>query len=165
MGANECKGCACLQEITRFHGIEGLVRLNSWRFESSQPHTSSTKASRDLVLFFMYKYNAVIPLIGAMNEARIKNVITVTTKEVINKRLTIVIIDLSGLTDISEINLSDIVRIKEVIKLQGARLIVTGMSVEMILKTFQLKGFTHKKIETFASVQKVLEQLFTFNRN
>lgn len=104
---------------------------------------------------------AVLPLIGSMNDKRFVNILLVTTNEIVKKRLETVIVDLSGLSTVNDFLLSDLVRLRDVIKLQGASLIITGMSSNMAINALQSKEILQNNLKSASSVQDVLEKLIT----
>ncbi|TSB47784.1 PAS domain-containing protein [Alkalicoccobacillus porphyridii] len=102
---------------------------------------------------------AVLPLIGTMSQERFMNILTCTTEEIVSKRLQTIIVDLSGVVTFNELLLPDLVRLRDVIKLQGAELYVTGMSSELILNTLDSKQYSRTNLQTASTVQDILEKL------
>ncbi len=101
---------------------------------------------------------AVLPLIGKMNRERFSRVLTVTTDAIVKKKLKQIIVDLSGLTHVDDAILVDLSTLQNVIRLQGANLVVTGISPEMILHSLQTNELLYMTLHTEKSVQDVISK-------
>ncbi|WP_185971014.1 PAS domain-containing protein [Alkalicoccobacillus porphyridii] len=102
---------------------------------------------------------AVLPLIGEMNESRFDNVFDISTKEVVNQKIRTLIVDLSGLTTFNDLVVRDLVKLRDVLKLLGTELILSGVSGPMASKAIQLDGMLSSDIRTANSVKTLLTEL------
>ncbi|MEN0641907.1 PAS domain-containing protein [Alkalicoccobacillus gibsonii] len=107
----------------------------------------------------VFKGVAVLPLIGKVNQERFNHILTITTEEIVDRRLTTIIADLSGVTNASDFLLADLVTLKDVIRMQGANLIITGMSSTIAMDILQTKDLLYNNLQTAGSVQEVIQSL------
>lgn len=107
---------------------------------------------------------AILPIIGQINRERFHHILTCTTDEIVKRRLDTVVVDLSGITDINDALLFDLIKLKDVIRLQGAKLIVTGMSSTTAMGILKSRDLLYTNLQTARTVQDVIETLTEQNK-
>lgn len=132
--------------------------------ESELLHSQQEIASLACPIVPIMKGVAVLPIIGQMNRERFQHILTGTTDEIVKRRLDTVVVDLSGITDINDALLFDLITLKDVIRLQGAKLIVTGMSSTTAMGILKSRDLLYTNLQTARTVQDVIETLTEQNK-
>lgn len=143
---------------TYFIGVQKDV---TYRREVEESYERSLKEIKSLACPIVPLVNqiAVLPLIGEMNDDRFNRVFDISTTEVVKQKIKTIIVDLSGLTTFNDLVLRDLIKLRDVLKLLGTELILSGVSGDMATKAVDLDGMLTSDIRTANSVKSVLTEL------
>ncbi|MDQ0206249.1 YtvA family blue-light photoreceptor [Alkalicoccobacillus murimartini] len=146
------------EDKTYFIGVQKDV---TYRREVEESYERSLQEIKSLAcpIVPLLKDIAVLPLIGEMNEHRFNSIFDISTKEVVHQKITTLIVDLSGLTTFNDLVLRDLIKLRDVLKLLGAELILSGVSSKMAAKAIELDGMLASDIRTANSVRSLLAEL------
>ncbi|GAF66693.1 hypothetical protein BTS2_3595 [Bacillus sp. TS-2] len=102
---------------------------------------------------------AVIPLIGAMSEKRFNTVFHSTSDYIVKNKTKTLILDVSGLTSLTDFDLDGIIKLRSVLSLLGAEMLLSGLSSHIAMQAIQLQEHFPQDMKTAPSVKALLEQL------
>lgn len=139
----------------------GVQKDVSYRREVEESYERSLLEIKSLAcpIVPLVKDIAVLPLIGEMNEERFSRIFDISTTQVVKQKMTTLIVDLSGLTTFNDLVLRDLIKLRDVLKLLGTELIISGVSAKIAAKAIALDGMLASDIRTANSVKSVLAEL------
>ncbi len=80
---------------------------------------------------------AILPIIGDVDNERTERIIETTLAHSVKKNLEYILLDLSGLIDIDESNMSNLLKISKSLDLVGVHMIITGIRPQLALRAIQ----------------------------
>ncbi|WP_158736206.1 STAS domain-containing protein [Alteribacillus sp. YIM 98480] len=102
----------------------------------------------------------VLPLIGTIDESRMKTIEEKVLMEIGEKRIQTLILDLSGIADMEEAVVDHLMKVIEGVSIMGSKPIITGVRPEVVRKMIDLGINLEKKAETKGSLQQALSDFF-----
>ena len=99
---------------------------------------------------------AVLPLIGTFDSYRMEIIEVKVLTDIAKLRILTLIIDLSGITDMDEVTISQFQKVLIGITLMGAKSIITGIRPELVRKMVHFGIDLHTYAETKATLQQTL---------
>lgn len=104
---------------------------------------------------------AVLPLIGTFDSYRMDIIEEKVLTDIAKLRILTLIIDLSGISDMDEINISRFQKVLIGITLMGAKSVITGLRPELVRKMVHLGIDLTSFTETKATLQQTLNSYFS----
>lgn len=101
---------------------------------------------------------SVLPLIGSIDEERLNAIIERTLPSLEADEVEILILDLSGFSQLDQEATVGIFQLNDLMKLKGVELILTGITPKIAMRTRGL-GMDLSGLKTFASVKQAIEQI------
>ncbi|GAA0370542.1 PAS domain-containing protein [Caldalkalibacillus horti] len=102
---------------------------------------------------------AVIPLVGEMSDQRFETVFNEASDYIVKTQTKTLILDVSGLTKLTNYDIEGIVKLEAVLSLVGAEMYLTGLSSEMAVNAVQLNDRFATEIKAASSLKVLLEKL------
>ncbi|MCA0987546.1 STAS domain-containing protein [Guptibacillus algicola] len=101
---------------------------------------------------------AILPIIGDVDEERTERIIETALSQSVKKNLEYILLDLSGLHDIDENNMNNLLKISKSLDLVGVQMIITGIRPQLAMKAVQSNSdFEH--IEVSANLSQALDYI------
>lgn len=101
---------------------------------------------------------AILPIIGDVDEERTERIIETALSQSVKKNLEYILLDLSGLHDIDENNMNNLLKISKSLDLVGVQMIITGIRPQLAMKAVQSNSdFEH--IEVSANLGQALDYI------
>lgn len=104
---------------------------------------------------------AVLPLIGTFDSYRMDIIEEKVLTDIAKLRILTLIIDLSGISDMDEVNISRFQKVLIGITLMGAKTVITGLRPELVRKMVHLGIDLTSFTETKATLQQTLNSYFS----
>jgi rsbT co-antagonist protein RsbR len=104
---------------------------------------------------------AVLPLIGTFDSYRMEIIEEKVLTDIAKLRILTLIIDLSGITDMDEVTISQFQKVLIGITLMGAKSVITGLRPELVRKMVHLGIDLFTYTETKATLQQTLNKYLT----
>ncbi len=141
--------------------------LNSFFISYTTYKDSLIKAQRELVenlsvpIIPINPSVSILPLIGAIDAQRIEILEEKVLTEVSEKRIQILIMDLSGVADIESNDIYRLIQILNGASLMGCNTVITGLRKEVVRKVTELG--INGEIKTLGTLQQALREYFIVN--
>ncbi|PTL38607.1 PAS domain-containing protein [Alkalicoccus saliphilus] len=103
---------------------------------------------------------SILPVIGNIDEHRIEIIVDRVLPELEKGDIEMLIVDLSGFSDIDETATIGIFQLGDLLKLKGVEMIVTGITPAVAMKTRGLE-IDFSSLKTYGSVKQAMESLET----
>ena len=104
---------------------------------------------------------SILPLIGAIDSQRTEVLEDKVLTVISDMRLQTLIIDLSGVADISGDDVYRLIQIIDGASLMGCHTVITGLRKEVVRKVTDLGIMLNEKTKTLGTLQQALEKYFT----
>ncbi|WP_163100786.1 STAS domain-containing protein [Peribacillus alkalitolerans] len=104
----------------------------------------------------------LLPIIGEIDTTRAKSILESTLTQAVKARVTILIIDLSGVVMVDTMVAQQVFQLIDSLRIVGIKAILTGIRPEVAQTSIQL-GIDFSGIQTENSLQKVISQLAKTN--
>lgn len=101
---------------------------------------------------------SVLPLIGTIDEQRVDIIVAKILPRLASEDVDALILDLSGFANMDEEGTTRIFQLNDLLKLKGVKLIVTGVTPKIALKTKEL-NIDFKEFTTYGSVKQAIDAL------
>ncbi|WP_070119321.1 STAS domain-containing protein [Bacillus marinisedimentorum] len=141
--------------------------LNSFFISYTTYKDSLIKAQRELVenlsvpIIPITPSVSILPLIGAIDEQRTGILEDKMLKEISEKHIQTLIMDLSGVADINRNNIYRLIQIINGASLMGCNTVITGLRKEVVWKVTELG--INGEIKTLGTLQQALREYFILN--
>ncbi|SFE86038.1 PAS domain-containing protein [Alteribacillus iranensis] len=96
-----------------------------------------------------------LPIVGIVNEERLQHIFDDVTEAVYSSNIETLILDLSGLHNLSEEIIKGLFTLHELLELLGSELIITGISEELADKT-KMIDLDLNDFQTFATIKEAI---------
>ncbi|PAF17203.1 STAS domain-containing protein [Terribacillus saccharophilus] len=126
------------------------IRAEDYKLEASLLSTPFVPISEKI---------CILPLVGNINAERWEEIYQRISAHVYEHDEEIFIMDLQGIQDMNDDVHSGILRLHQLLKVMGARLIVTGIEPRTAKASVKLADFRKKQISFYATVQQALKAI------
>lgn len=103
---------------------------------------------------------AILPLVGEINKERFNMMFETVTEEVVRTGIKKLVVDVSGITIYDSFVVAGIFKLRDVLKLIGTELVVSGMAPDMAVKSVMIEGNQLDSITSTRSVKSILQEAF-----
>ncbi|MCA0985670.1 STAS domain-containing protein [Alkalihalobacillus algicola] len=140
--------------------------LNSFFISYTEYKDSLIKAQKELVenlsvpIIPINDSVSILPLIGAIDEQRTEILEDKVLSAISDMRIQTLIIDLSGVADISRDDVHRLIQIIDGASLMGCTTVITGLRKLVVMKVTELGIKLDKEIKTLGTLQQALREYF-----
>ncbi|GAF13833.1 transcription regulator Bat, regulates bacteriorhodopsin synthesis [Bacillus sp. JCM 19046] len=103
---------------------------------------------------------AILPLIGEINKERFNMMFETVTEEVGKTGIKKLVVDVSGITKYDSFVVAGIFQLRDVLKLIGTELVITGMAPDLAIKSVMMEADQLDSISTARSVKSILQEAY-----